>query len=1079
MNTKIICSLPLVIVLCFTFTAFANPPPPPPPPPPPTNLKVTAVPGEPQKLLLTWDDVAGETGYKIQRRRAPDLDNWYIDIQTLTANTVSYIDTGLPNANTYYYRVIAFNGSGNSSPSNEDYNSPWRAIPVISYVDAQITPSEQNLNCAYFDGDSGYITVQHDPVLNFGTEDFTICFWTKFGYDAYSGLLNKMQEYDLASYEIFFSFGGHGPVYVWLNASFYDGTNGIFFDYPIDDFLNDDRWHFIAYSIDRSGQAVFYFDGIPVSSADGSVCQNNISNDAGLIIGNNPNLFGIFDGSLDDIRIYKKALSQTEIAAIYNNGNGTVCSDNSFTEGTEGFYMNFDQAFDGDQINGRKISAGTYSDWNGTISGDVTQVSGGVHREGHSWGTAYKYLNDALTASELRAGDEVWVADGTYYPDQDKNNTSGTGSPAASFIVKEGVSVYGGFGGDEIIRDERNWVNNAAVLNGDIGQQNNPADNVYHILTMNDNSIVDGFTVIDGNARSAGNNKGGGAFCTGKKNATLRNSIFLGNQADSGGGVYNESGSITINNCVFSSNQASTGGAIYNKDASASILNATFSINSATVSGGGIYNDNAKTSVINCILWANTAPSDPAIRNVNSSNPYISYSDIAGWSTGMGVDGGHNIDADPQFVNADGNDNTAGTLDDNVHLGSSSPCIATGLGGEDRGMNWPVDSNVIASATLTNPVDVVVDSASGNVYVLSSSLHTVYMYDANLSPLSPATFTVDATNPMALCLDGSGNVYIADTGGNRILRYTPAGVLDTTFDSDGIVGESGTGDGQFDQPWGIAVDWSGYVYVTDSVNDRVQVFDSIGAFVRKWGQPGSGDGQLDGPAGLYLLGTSNVFVAEAVNHRIQNLSTYGYFFGKIGSYGSGAGQFNTPRDISYDLNYNQLIVADTANNRLQIFQLSGYGGFGSNESTFVKKINGQNFSGPMGVACASTDTQQIIYVADTGNGRVIRLQVEQEQPARTPLHVFELFKAALWNDDLDKALTFFADTASDKYAIALSELRPHFRDMVTGIGDMILMSIDDDRAKYEMLHDEGGGIIASYPVYFSKDENGDWKIYCF
>jgi hypothetical protein len=39
--------------------------------------------------------------------------------------------------------------------------------------------------------------------------------------------------------------------------------------------------------------------------------------------------------------------------------------------------------------------------------------------------------------------------------------------------------------------------------------------------------------------------------------------------------------------------------------------------------------------------------------------------------------------------------------------------------------------------------------------------------------------------------------------------------------------------------------------------------------------------------------------------------------------------------------------------------------------------------------------------------------------------------------------------------------------------------MDTDRAKYEMLHDEGGGVIASFPVYFSKDEHGEWKIYCF
>ena len=99
--------------------------------------------------------------------------------------------------------------------------------------------------------------------------------------------------------------------------------------------------------------------------------------------------------------------------------------------------------------------------------------------------------------------------------------------------------------------------------------------------------------------------------------------------------------------------------------------------------------------------------------------------------------------------------------------------------------------------------------------------------------------------------------------------------------------------------------------------------------------------------------------------------------------------------------------------------------------------------------------------------------------AHRPLHVFELFNAALWNDNLDKAMTFITDSETEKYNAVLTQLRPQFQSMVTGMGNMILDSIGTDGAQYEMLHDEGGGIIASYPVYFSKDENGDWKIYCF
>jgi len=96
-----------------------------------------------------------------------------------------------------------------------------------------------------------------------------------------------------------------------------------------------------------------------------------------------------------------------------------------------------------------------------------------------------------------------------------------------------------------------------------------------------------------------------------------------------------------------------------------------------------------------------------------------------------------------------------------------------------------------------------------------------------------------------------------------------------------------------------------------------------------------------------------------------------------------------------------------------------------------------------------------------------------------PLDIWEQFKAALRNDDLDTALTFIADSVLEQYTDVLTQLRQYFPDMVIGMGDLILISIDGNTAKYEMLHDDGGGVISSFPVYFSRDGQGNWKIYCF
>lgn len=133
----------------------------------------------------------------------------------------------------------------------------------------------------------------------------------------------------------------------------------------------------------------------------------------------------------------------------------------------------------------------------------------------------------------------------------------------------------------------------------------------------------------------------------------------------------------------------------------------------------------------------------------------------------------------------------------------------------------------------------------------------------------------------------------------------------------------------------------------------------------------------------------------------------------------------------------------------------------------------------MAVARKGNDTKQILYIADTGHSCVLGVEVEKGYPGNSPLHVWAQFKAALWTDDLDKALTFVADIAVEKYKPILEAARPEFQDMVTAMGDMTLVSLKPNVARYEMRHPESRGVWASFPVYFCLNSNGTWKIYCF
>ncbi len=102
-------------------------------------------------------------------------------------------------------------------------------------------------------------------------------------------------------------------------------------------------------------------------------------------------------------------------------------------------------------------------------------------------------------------------------------------------------------------------------------------------------------------------------------------------------------------------------------------------------------------------------------------------------------------------------------------------------------------------------------------------------------------------------------------------------------------GTSGSGNGQFSGPLGVALNTSGYVYVVDSYSNRVQVFTQTGQFVRTWGSSGSGNGNFISPDGIAVNASGYVYVADWGNHRVQVFTQTGQFVRTWGSYGSGDG----------------------------------------------------------------------------------------------------------------------------------------------------------------------------------------------
>jgi sugar lactone lactonase YvrE len=172
-----------------------------------------------------------------------------------------------------------------------------------------------------------------------------------------------------------------------------------------------------------------------------------------------------------------------------------------------------------------------------------------------------------------------------------------------------------------------------------------------------------------------------------------------------------------------------------------------------------------------------------------------------------------------------------------------------------------------------------------------------------------------------------------------------------------IVGEPGSAPGQFSEPRGLAADARGNLYVADTKNNRIQVFDGNGQFVRSLGAAGSADGQLKEPGGVAIDSDGSVIVADTWNHRIARFGADGSWLGAFTDETRG---FFGPRAVVVVRDW--LYVADTGNKRIVRFDkqwklVSDWGTSGNGPGQFVE---------PVGLAADSAGN---IYVADTGNHR--------------------------------------------------------------------------------------------------------------
>ncbi len=445
--------------------------------------------------------------------------------------------------------------------------------------------------------------------------------------------------------------------------------------------------------------------------------------------------------------------------------------------------------------------------------------------DGSSWENAFTDLQSALDVASV--GQEIWVAEGVYYPTRevDFDRSGGSDPQEATFQIPSGVGVYGNFAGTETQRSQRDWSSHFTVLSGDIDQDDDilpGRGNAYHVVyfdSVSSRTVLDGFSIRGGNADgSYPHERGAGIYNDGRydqsgSNPTISNCVIHANNAGGfGGGMFNDGhqgvSNPTIRGSVISGNSAAmAGGGVYNSGWGYGTSNPMFVYvtlrgNSTGGDGAGIFNDGSQKGesnpkFFNCFIEENEADGDGSgVFNSGwddgASNPILANCVIsanrAGWfGGGMVNDGRDGGESSPRILNVTISGNMAGSAGGGIFNigvdGTSEPEIRNTILWHDRvGASINEITNDEASPSLSfsniqnSSVDVDGDDDVWNDELGQDDGHNI---DVDPAFVAPVHFTAEEIL--------AGDLYLQqhspciDAGHHQFL---PDDVADLDFDAN-------------------------------------------------------------------------------------------------------------------------------------------------------------------------------------------------------------------------------------------------------------------------------------------------------
>jgi DNA-binding beta-propeller fold protein YncE len=236
-----------------------------------------------------------------------------------------------------------------------------------------------------------------------------------------------------------------------------------------------------------------------------------------------------------------------------------------------------------------------------------------------------------------------------------------------------------------------------------------------------------------------------------------------------------------------------------------------------------------------------------------------------------------------------------------------------------------------APGRLKLPYDVEPD-ALGNLYVADTHNHRIQEFSPTGRLIrsfgSRGSGDGQFEQPRGVAIDPFGNVWVADHENHRVQKFTATGHFLGKFGAGGGDGSLGGGWGEFNSPRGLSSDAAGNIYVADDANHRIVKLANDGTFLAMWGrpdlQPGSGDGEFNLPYGTAVDARGHLWVADTLNNRLVEMTTDGVVLAKYGagggdgSAGGGPGEFDQAYNVATDCVGN-VYATDNKNWRVQKF----------------------------------------------------------------------------------------------------------------------------------------------------------------